>query len=83
MLIYIFAAFMPPLALLFNGQFCAAILNSAMLVLCAFVGIMFPILWFLPSVHAIIAIKGNDDNRKHRDIVEAIARFGPPNRLGK
>ena len=55
-MIYILAVFIPPLALFLNGQIFSAIFNFAMLVPCMIFGFMFPILWFVPSAHAIIAI---------------------------
>jgi hypothetical protein len=76
--IYILAVFIPPLALLLNGQIFSAILNLAILVPCLIFGFAFPILWLVPSAHAIIAIYMKRDDRKHREIMDAIERHGPP-----
>ena len=77
-MIYILAVFMPPLALLLNGQLFSAIINFVMIVPCLLLGFVFPVLWLVPSAHAIIAIYHNRENRKHREIVEAIREHGPP-----
>jgi hypothetical protein len=77
-MIYILAIFLPPLALLLNGQVFSAILNFVMIVPCLIFGLVFPLLFVVPSVHAVIAISMNRENRKHREIVDAIERHGPP-----
>ena len=77
-MIYILAVFIPPLALFLNGQIFSAIFNFAMLVPCMIFGFVFPILWLVPAVHAIIAIYMKREDRKHREIVDAIERHGPP-----
>ena len=77
-MIYILAFFVPPIALLFNGQLFSAVLNIVVLVPCVIFGFVFPVLWLVPSAHAIIAIYHNRENRKHREIVEAIREHGPP-----
>ncbi len=77
-MIYILALFVPPLALLLNGQIFAAIFNFMLLVPCLFFGLIFHVLLLVPSAHAVIAIYHNRENRKHREIVEAILEHGPP-----
>ena len=44
-MIYILAIFVPPLALLLNGQPFSAIFNLAMIVPCIILGFFFPVLW--------------------------------------
>jgi len=77
-MIYILAIFVPPLALLLNGQPFSAVLNLAMIVPCIILGFAFPVLWAVPSAHAVIAIYMRREDRKHREIVDAIERHGPP-----
>jgi hypothetical protein len=36
------------------------------------------VLLLVPSAHAIIAIYHERENRKHRELVEAIREHGPP-----
>jgi hypothetical protein len=45
---------------------------------CVIFGFLFPVLWLLPSIHAVIAVHMRREDRKHREIVEAIERHGPP-----
>jgi hypothetical protein len=43
--------------------------------------LLFPItsfVLFIPSIHAVIAIYMKREDRRHREIVEAIERHGPP-----
>ena len=77
-MIYVLAFFLPPLALLFNGQPFSAVLNLAMIVPCLFFGLLFPMLFFVPSTHAIVAIAMTRNERRHREIVESIERHGAP-----
>jgi hypothetical protein len=77
-MIYILAVFLPPLALLLNGQPFAAIFNLALIVPCLVFGLIFHVLWLVPSLHAIIAVHMKREERRHREIVEAIERHGPP-----
>ena len=79
-MIYVLAVFVPPLALLLNGQPFAAVCNVALIVFCAVFGFIFHVLLLVPSAHAVIAIAMNREDRKHREIVEAIERHGPPPR---
>ena len=77
-MIYILAALLPPLGLLFNGQPFSAIFNVVLLVVCIIFGLIFPILFFVPSAHAILAVYMKREDRKHREVVEAIRQHGPP-----
>ena len=77
-MIYILAALLPPLGLLFNGQPFSAILNVVLLVVCIIFGLIFPVLFFVPSAHAIVAVYMKREDRKHREVVEAIRQHGPP-----
>ena len=77
-MIYVLAALLPPLGLLFNGQPFSAIFNVLLLVVCIVFGLIFPILFFVPSAHAILAVYMKREDRKHREVVEAIRQHGPP-----
>ena len=77
-MIYILAVFLPPLGLLLNGQPFSAILNLILIVPCIVFGLIFPVLFFVPSAHAVIAISMKREDRRHRDVVDAIERHGPP-----
>ena len=43
-------------------------------------GLLFfaPVLFLLPSIHGVLAVYMKREDRKHREIVEAIERHGPP-----
>jgi hypothetical protein len=82
-MIYILAVFLPPLALLLNGQPFSALVNVILIVPCIIFGLMFGLPFIIPSAHAVIAIYMKRENRKHREIVEAIQRHGPPPGLGR
>ena len=75
-MIYILAALLPPLGLLFNGQPFAAIFNVILLVFCAIFGLFFHVLLLVPSAHAIIAVHMKREARMHREVVDAIRRYG-------
>ena len=77
-MIYIIAFFVPPLGLLLNGQIFAAVFNFALIVPCFIFGLVFHVLLLVPSAHAIIAIAHERENRRHREIVDAIREHGPP-----
>lgn len=77
-MIYILAFFVPPIALLLNGQIFSAILNFVLLVPCLVFGMIFHVLLLVPSAHAIIAVYHEREQRKHREIVDAIREHGPP-----
>ena len=69
---------LPPIGLLFNGQPFSAILNLVLLVVCIVFGLLFPALFLLPSAHAVLAVAMKREDRRHREVVEAIRRYGPP-----
>jgi len=77
-MIYLLAAVVPPLGLLLNGQPFAAIFNLVLCVFCAILGLIFHVLLLVPSAHALIAVHMKREDRRHRDIVEAIRRHGRP-----
>ncbi len=77
-MIYVLAALVPPLGLLFNGQPFSAILNVVLIVFCAIFGLVFHVLFLVPSAHALIAVHMKREDRRHREMVEAIRRHGPP-----
>ena len=77
-MIYILAALLPPLGLLFNGQPFSAILNVVLIVVCVLLGLLFPVLFLVPSAHAVIAVYMRREDRCHREVVEAIRQHGPP-----
>jgi hypothetical protein len=77
-LIYLLAVFLPPLGLLVNGQPLSALLNLLILIPCLLLGIFFWVLFFIPSIHAVVAIYMRREDRKHQQIVNAIARNGVP-----
>ncbi len=77
-MIYILAALVPPLGLLFNGQPFAAIFNFILCVFCLVFGMIFQILWLVPSAHAVIAVHMKREQRMQREVVDAIRRHGPP-----
>ena len=79
-MIYLLAIFLPPFALLLNGQPFAAILNAVMIVPCILFGLIFPLLFLVPSAHAVIVVYMRREDRKHREIVEAIEKHGVPPR---
>jgi hypothetical protein len=82
-MIYILAVFLPPLALLLNGQPFAAIFNLALIIPCMMFGLLFHVLWLVPSLHAVVAIHLRREERRHREIVDAIERHGLPPRWGR
>jgi type IV secretory pathway VirB3-like protein len=77
-MIYILAVFVPPLALLLNGQPLSALINLIIIVPCIIFGLVFWVLFLIPSIHAVIAIAMKREQRRHREIVDAIERHGPP-----
>ena len=77
-MIYVLAALLPPLGLLLNGQPFSAIFNVLLIVFCALFGLFFHILLLVPSAHAIIAVHMKREQRRQREVVEAIRRYGPP-----
>jgi hypothetical protein len=77
-MIYILAVLVPPLGLLVNGQPFAAIFNLALIIPCLILGLIVHPLLLVPSLHAVIAVHVKREERRHREIVEAIERHGPP-----
>jgi len=77
-MIYVLAALVPPLGLLFNGQPFSAIFNLLLIAVCLLLGLVFHILLLVPSAHAIIAVHMKREQRRHREVVDAIRRYGPP-----
>jgi hypothetical protein len=77
-MIYVLAALLPPLGLLLNGQPFSAVLNLVLIVVCVLFGLLFPVLFLVPSIHAVVAVHMKREDRKHREIVDAIERHGPP-----
>jgi hypothetical protein len=77
-MIYLLAVLVPPLGLLLNGQPISALLNLMMIVPCMVLGFLFPVLFAVPSLHGVIAVHMKREDRKHREVVEAIERHGPP-----
>ena len=71
-MIYVLAFFLPPLALLLNGQIFASIFNAMFFVLFLVLGILFlsPWLWLIAPLHAIVAIaaaqRGSQASRTRR-----------------
>jgi hypothetical protein len=76
--IYILAALLPPVGLLLNGQPFSALFNLILIVFCLLFGLVFHILLLAPSAHALIAVHMKREERRHREVVEAIRRHGPP-----
>ncbi|MFG1345831.1 hypothetical protein V5F59_13125 [Xanthobacter autotrophicus DSM 431] len=79
-MVYILAALLPPLGLLVNGQPISALVNLVMIVPCILLGLIFPLLFLVPSVHAVIAVHMKRTDRRQREVIEAIERSGgvPP-----
>lgn len=77
-MIYVIAFFLPPLALLFNGQPFAAIFTAVIWPICFFFGFFSPVVWLIPSAIAIVAIAVRNDSRRHQEMVDAVKRHGPP-----
>jgi hypothetical protein len=75
-MIYILAILLPPLGLVLNAQPFSALLNLILIVPCIILGLAFPLLFLVPSAHAVIAIAMRREDRKHREIVEAIEKHG-------
>ncbi len=77
-MIYLLAIFLPPLALLLNGQPFHAIFNLLLCVPCFVLGLIFHPLLLAPSAYAVFVIYLERENRKHREIVQAIRQHGAP-----
>ena len=77
-MIYVLAALLPPLGLLLNGQPLSAVFNVVLIALCLVFGLIFSVLLLVPSAHALIAVHMKREDRRHREVVAAIRRHGPP-----
>ena len=77
-MIYILAALLPPIGLLVNGQPFSALLNLVLIVPCVVFGLVFHVLLLVPSIHAVVAVHMKREERRHREIVDAIERHGAP-----
>ncbi|MFN3349926.1 hypothetical protein [Pseudorhodoplanes sp.] len=79
-MIYVLAFFVPPLALLLNGQIFAAIFNAVLMIVFLVIGLvtLTPFLWLIAPAHAMIAIYMRNEDRRHRELVAAIEKHGPP-----
>jgi hypothetical protein len=82
-MIYILAALVPPLGLLLNGQPFSAVFNLVLIVFCVIFGLVFPVLFLVPSIHGVVAVHMRREDRRHREIVDAIERHGPPPGWGR
>jgi hypothetical protein len=77
-MIYVLAVLLPPVGLLLNGQPFAAIFNLVLIVFCMLFGLVFHVMLLVPSAHAVIVVHMKREERRHREVVEAIRRYGPP-----
>jgi hypothetical protein len=77
-MIYLLAVFLPPVGLLLNGQPFSALFNLILIVFCVIFGLFFHILLLVPSAHAVIAVYTKREERRHREVVEAIRQHGVP-----
>jgi hypothetical protein len=77
-MIYVLAVLLPPLGLLLNGQPFSAVFNLLLLVVCLILGLFFHVLLLVPSAHAVIAVHMKREERRHREVVDTIRRYGPP-----
>ena len=60
------------------GQPFHALFNMLLVVPCLMLGLVFHPLLLLPSVYAVLVIYYERENRKHREIVDAIRQHGAP-----
>ena len=77
-MIYLLAAVLPPLGLLVNGQPFSAVFNLLLLVVCLILGLIFHVLLLVSSAHAVISVHMKREERRHREVVDSIRRYGPP-----
>jgi hypothetical protein len=63
---------------LLNGQPISALFNLVIILPCLVLGFVFPILLLVPSLHGVIAVHMQREERRHRELVEAIEQHGPP-----
>ena len=61
----------------------SAIFSVLLIVFCFIFGWLFPVLFLVPSIHGLVAVAMKREDRKHREIVEAIERHGPPPGYGR
>jgi hypothetical protein len=54
------------------------VFNFVLIVFCLPLGLIFHVLLLVPSAHAIIAVYMKREERRHRELVDAIERHGPP-----
>jgi hypothetical protein len=77
-MIYVLAVLLPPLGLLLNGQPFSAAFNLVLIVFCLVFGLVFHALLLVPSAHAVIAVHMKREQRRHREVVQAIRQHGLP-----
>jgi type IV secretory pathway VirB3-like protein len=77
-MIYLLAVLLPPLGLLLNGQPFSAVFNLVLMAFCLVFGLIFHVLLLVPSAHAVIAVHMKREQRRHREVVEAIRQHGSP-----
>ena len=77
-MIYVLAALVPPLGLVLNGQPFSAVFNLVLIVFCLIFGLVFHFLLLVPSAHAVISVHMKREQRRHREVVEAIRQHGVP-----
>ena len=77
-MIDVLAVLLPPVGLLLNGQPFSTIFNLVLIVFCVILGLVFHVLLLVPSAHAVIAVHMKREERRHREVVEAIRQHGPP-----
>jgi hypothetical protein len=77
-MIHVLAALLPPIGLLLNGQPFSALFNLVLIVLCSILGLISHVLRLVPAAHAVIAVHMRRKERRHREVVAAIRRHGPP-----
>jgi hypothetical protein len=77
-MIYILAVLLPPIGLLANGQPFSALLSLVLIVPSLLLGLVFHVLLLVPSIHAVIAVHMRREQRKHRQLIEAIEKHGVP-----
>ena len=77
-MIYVLAALVPPLGLVLNGQPFSAVFNLVLIVFCLIFGLVFHFLLLVPSAHAVISVHMKREQRRHREVVEAIRQHGLP-----
>ena len=77
-MLYILAVFLPPLALLLNGQIFSLMLNLVLIPICIILGFFLPLLWLVPSAAWRAGDLHEAGRPQARRIVDAIRRHGPP-----